>query len=436
MPPTVASPRAPRASGGRDPRGPGRGCRGPTSRARSSRPTGRAPPVSLEDAWHRPGARGARPRSCGAHEPPACTAMDLPVMPPVPPMLAKLSAARSCAGTACSTSPSGTASAPSCSATVTRWRSAAATRSRSPATSPSWSPLRSAFARQGRARRRDRRRRCRGSRLRRAAAADPPGEQSRPDARRRDARQLRRLRPAGARRRRPACRRRSASGGPASRRRWPVWRHRFISPRDRRRKVAGEWFTRFEGAGLDGVVVKPLDLPYREDQRAMVKVKHERTADCVVAGFRWHKTGRSSARCCSASTTTTASSITSASSARSRCARRKELVDECVVRIPRRREFAEHPWAVGRVDAGGAGTAAPGGAVSRWNANKDLSFEPLRPELVVEVFYDHLQGALPPRRPLRALAPGPRRQSCTYDQLDDTGPRDAHHRLRRVENGS
>ena len=88
-----------------------------------------------------------------------------------------------------------------------------------------------------------------------------------------------------------------------------------LSPATRDRAMAEDWFHRFEGAGLDGVMAKRLDAPYRPGQRTMIKVKHERTADCVVAGFRWHKNGRArwSARCCSVSTTTRARSTTSAS---------------------------------------------------------------------------------------------------------------------------
>jgi ATP-dependent DNA ligase len=191
-----------------------------------------------------------------------------------------------------------------------------------------------------------------------------------------------------------------------------------LTPATRDRDLASDWFTRFEGAGLDGVVVKPLDLPYKEDQRAMVKVKHERTADCVLAGFRWHKNGPVVGSLLlglyDESDTLHHVGVIGAFPA----ARRKELVDEIA---PYRCEFGEHPW--GAWFEHDPKAVRPPGAVSRWNAAKDLSFEPLRPELVVEVFYEHLQG-MRFRHAARFVRWRPDRDpaSCTYDQLEAPTP--------------
>jgi len=186
--------------------------------------------------------------------------------------------------------------------------------------------------------------------------------------------------------------------------------------------VAEDWFTRFEGAGFDGVMAKPADLPYVEDKRAMWKVKHERTADCVVAGFRIHKDGAGVGSLLlglfddegTLHHVGVASSFTAA--------RRRELQDELAPLQDH--ALDDHPWR----DWAEAATAAidggrmPGG-VSRWNAKKDLSWEPLRPELVAEVRYEHVLGGrfrhggrLVRFRPDRTPA------SCTYAQLEEVAP--------------
>ena len=156
--------------------------------------------------------------------------------------------------------------------------------------------------------------------------------------------------------------------------------------------VAEDWFTRFEGAGFDGVMAKPADQPYQQDKRVMWKVKHERTADCVVAGFRWHKDGEGVGSLLlglfddegNLHHVGVASSFTAA--------RRRELVDELA---PLRERRARRPPVarVGRPPGRRRRTTGrmPGG-VSRWNAQKDLSWEPLRPELVAEVRYEHVLG--------------------------------------------
>jgi ATP-dependent DNA ligase len=192
-----------------------------------------------------------------------------------------------------------------------------------------------------------------------------------------------------------------------------------LTPATDDRDVATSWFERFEGAGLDGVVGKHMDLPYREGERVMVKVKHERTADMVVAGFRWHKSGGvvgSLLLGLWAGDKLQHIGVSSSFTA----ARRKALVDELE---PFRQGAAEgHPWAEWATAAAHEVQRLPG-AVSRWNAKKDLSFELLRPELVVEVAYNQLQGDRL-RHPAQFVRWRPDRDpaSCTFEQLDVAVP--------------
>jgi len=187
--------------------------------------------------------------------------------------------------------------------------------------------------------------------------------------------------------------------------------------------VAREWFAVFEGAGLDGVIAKRADGPYLPGKREMVKVKHQRTADCVVAGFRWHKNGPGTlvgslllglynSGGALQHVGVTASFTT---------ARRAELVAELE---PLRDAALEgHPWRDWKdAEAAWEGRRMPG-ATSRWNRGKDLSWEPLRPERVCEVAYDHLQGDRF-RHGTTFLRWRPDRDpaSCRYDQLDTTPP--------------
>jgi ATP-dependent DNA ligase len=193
--------------------------------------------------------------------------------------------------------------------------------------------------------------------------------------------------------------------------------------------VAADWFDRFEGAGLDGVVAKAVNLPYLEDQRVMWKVKHERTAEFVVAGFRWHKSGSG-----------VGSLMLGLYDDRGQlnhvgvigafpAARRLELVDEVApYRLTDPSEVSGHPWgdwaawATSGLGADASGKRLPG-AVSRWNAKKDLSFEPLRPDLVVEAAYEHLQGSrLRHTAQFRRWRPDRDPHSCTYDQLETVVP--------------
>jgi ATP-dependent DNA ligase len=184
--------------------------------------------------------------------------------------------------------------------------------------------------------------------------------------------------------------------------------------------VAEDWFTRFEGAGFDGVMAKRTDLPYEQDKRVMWKVKHERTADCVVAGFRWHKDGEGVGSLLlglfdddgTLHHVGVASSFTAA--------RRKELVAELA---PLREQALEgHPWREWAQAQAHAAGRMPGG-LSRWSGQKDLSWEPLRPELVAEVRYEHvLSGRLRHGGRLIRFRPDRAPESCTYAQLHEVAP--------------
>ena len=207
-----------------------------------------------------------------------------------------------------------------------------------------------------------------------------------------------------------------------------------LTPATRDRALAAKWFERFEGAGLDGVVAKRLDAAYQPGKRAMLKIKHQRTADCVVAGFRWHKDGPGTLvgslllGLFDEAGTLHHVGITASFT----MARRAELVAELA---PLRSVALDgHPWAEWAAwaeasptgaDSAGEDSRSDGqrrpGATSRWNRGKDLSWEPLRPERVVEVAYDHLQGTrfrhattFVRWRPDRSPA------DCRYDQLAET----------------
>ena len=194
-----------------------------------------------------------------------------------------------------------------------------------------------------------------------------------------------------------------------------------LTPATTDRSVAEEWFRRFEGAGLDGVVAKPADLPYLEDQRVMTKVKHERTADCVVAGFRWHKeSGVGSLLLGLYDDAGQLHHVGVAASFSAR--RRRELVDELA---PYREGALDgHPWRAW-AEAGspeGTGARMPGGA-SRWSGGEGKAWEPLRPELVAEVAFDHLQGTrFRHATQFRRWRPDRDPSSCTYSQVDVAVP--------------
>ncbi len=203
-----------------------------------------------------------------------------------------------------------------------------------------------------------------------------------------------------------------------------------ITPATRDTNIAGDWFRRFEGAGLDGVIAKRLDGPYDPDKRSMLKIKHERDCDCVVAGFRWYKHGDNSllgslllglydssgvlqhVGVCGSFTQT----------------KRRELIE--FLEPYREGALNNHPWAhwAGVDDAGHPDGRVPG-TPSRWNREKDLSWQPLRPELVLEVSYEHMQNNrfrhMAQFRRWRTDKPP---AACTYDQLEVVAP----HELRSI----
>ena len=196
-----------------------------------------------------------------------------------------------------------------------------------------------------------------------------------------------------------------------------------LTPATHDRAMALDWFDRFEGAGLDGVVAKRLDQPYLPGKRAMIKLKHHRTADCVVAGFRWHANGPGTLigslllGLFDAEGTLHHVGVTSSFT----MARRAELVEFLA---PYRVDALEgHPWGEWAAWAGAAvesGQRVPG-ATSRWNRGKDLSWEALRPELVCEVGFDHLQGdRFRHAATFKRWRPDRRPASCRYDQLAET----------------
>lgn len=177
--------------------------------------------------------------------------------------------------------------------------------------------------------------------------------------------------------------------------------------------VAGHWFEIFEGAGLDGVIAKPSHITYQPGKRLMFKVKHARTADCVVAGFRWHKSGPVVGSLLLGLYDDAGTLRFVGVSASFTMARRAELLEELA---PYRTDSLDgHPWAGW---AGEQQTRMPG-AVSRWSSGKTLEWEPLRPELVVEVAYDAMEGDRF-RHTARFLRWRPDREprSCDYQQLE------------------
>ena len=180
---------------------------------------------------------------------------------------------------------------------------------------------------------------------------------------------------------------------------------------------AQDWFRRFEGAGLDGVVAKPLDGTYQPDKRVMFKVKHARTADCVVAGFRWHKSGPVLGSLLLGLWTDDGRLQHVGVAASFPMARRKALVEELAPL--RADDLTGHPWGDWADQSAHEGRRMPG-AVSRWSAGKDLSFVPLRPELVVEVAYDHMEGdRFRHTAQFRRWRPDRDPATCTYAQLEE-----------------
>jgi len=205
-----------------------------------------------------------------------------------------------------------------------------------------------------------------------------------------------------------------------------------LTPATRESSVASDWFRRFEGAGLDGVIAKPVSGTYEPNKRVMLKVKHERDCDCVVAGFRWYKKGE---RTAVGSLLLGLFDDSGALQHVGVCAsfsdeKRRELVEFLApyrIASDDSAAFANHPWKqwADHVAAEGeAGHRMPGGQ-SRWSQGKDLSWEPLRPELVAEVAYEHMQGfrfrhMAHFRRWRMDKKPG----DCTYAQLEVVPPQE------------
>ncbi|MHC5905114.1 ATP-dependent DNA ligase [Streptomyces sp. S6] len=182
--------------------------------------------------------------------------------------------------------------------------------------------------------------------------------------------------------------------------------------------VAARWFEQYEGAGLDGVIAKPLTLPYLPDERAMFKVKHERTADTVVAGYRFHKSGPVVGSLLLGLYDDAGALQHVGVSASFTMARRAELVEE--LEPLRLADTSAHPWAAWG-DAAAHESARRPGAPSRWSGKKDLSWVPVRPERVAEVAYDHMENGVRFRHTARFRRWRPDRtpESCTYAQLEE-----------------
>ncbi|UQA90924.1 ATP-dependent DNA ligase [Streptomyces halobius] len=182
-------------------------------------------------------------------------------------------------------------------------------------------------------------------------------------------------------------------------------------------ELARTWFTQFEGAGLDGVVAKPLDLPYRPGDRAMFKIKHARTADCVVAGYRLHKSGPVVGSLLLGLHDSAGHLQHVGVCAAFPMAERRRLVEELAPL--RMDEVADHPWGAWTDEAAHADRRMPGGP-SRWSGGKDLSWVPLRPERVCEVAYDHMEGSrFRHTAQFRRWRPDRTPESCTYAQLEE-----------------
>jgi len=192
----------------------------------------------------------------------------------------------------------------------------------------------------------------------------------------------------------------------------------YLTPMTRDPKLAVDWLQRFEGAGLDGVIAKPAEASYEPGKRAMFKIKHVRSADCVVAGFRWHKTGKGALGSLllglyDDEDTLQHVGVTSAFT----MAMRKELVKELAPL--RKNALQNHPWREW-ADAQAVSSRMPGGQ-SRWSAGKDLSWEPLRIERVCEVKYDHMEGDRFRHPPVfLRWRPDKKPKDCRYDQLEVT----------------
>jgi ATP-dependent DNA ligase len=188
-----------------------------------------------------------------------------------------------------------------------------------------------------------------------------------------------------------------------------------LTPQTEDRQLAEQWFAQFEGAGLDGVVAKPDDVLYVPDKRLMKKIKHSRTADVVVAGYRVHKSGSGVGSLLLGIYDDAGFLQHVGVVGALPMARRIELEQELQPLVTA--TGTAHPWTEW---AGHEGDRVPGGAQSRWQQGKDLSFVPLDPVLVAEVAYEHMEGTrFRHTAQLRHFRPDRDPESCTYDQLDE-----------------
>ena len=189
----------------------------------------------------------------------------------------------------------------------------------------------------------------------------------------------------------------------------------YVTPATTDQATAQRWFDEFEGAGLDGVIAKPLTITYQPDKRIMFKIKHERTADCVVAGYRVHKSGADAIGSLLLGLYKDDGTLASVGVIGAfPMAERRRLFTELQSLVT---GFADHPW---NWAAHEAGERTPRkNEFSRWNAGKDLSFVPLRPERVVEVRYDHMEGErFRHTAQFNRWRPDREPGSCTYAQLE------------------
>lgn len=211
----------------------------------------------------------------------------------------------------------------------------------------------------------------------------------------------------------PLSERRTALEGALRRARHPL----YLAPVTYDAGQAAEWFARYEGAGLDGVIAKRPELPYRPGERVMLKIKHERTADCVLAGLRAHKSDEAAVGSLLLGLYDDEGALQYVGASSSfRAERRRELMEELA---PLRTDRpGEHPWARWREEEAHEEGRMPG-APSRWSGKKDASWVPLRPERVCEVAYDHMEGDRFRHTVLfRRWRPDRDPLSCTYEQLE------------------